>query len=364
MMNFNRNFWAGKRIFLTGHTGFKGAWLSFVLKELGADVKGFSLAPNTTPNLSEELSLNLTEQIGDIREATVIAESIKEFSPQIILHLAAQPLVRRSYHEPQTTYETNVMGTLHLLEASRCLDDLMVALCVTTDKVYENKEIKYPYKEDDKLGGYDPYSSSKAASDILTQSYRRSFFNKVDAPKIITVRAGNVIGGGDWAEDRLLPDAAQAYSKGKALEIRSPNSIRPWQHVLEPVFAYLLIVQEAWKAHDSDIEFKSAWNIGPKPEATRSVREVIDTFTKYWGGEAAWLDRSTEQSNSLHEAGLLELDITQAQKELSWNPLWDLDIAVKRTAEWYKDFYQGVSAQDLMHRDLNTYLADLENDES
>ena len=324
-------FFSGKKILITGHTGFKGSWLTLWLVNLGAEVIGYSLEPPTKPNLFEILRLEkeITHIIGDVRDGEKLKNVFKKYKPEIVFHLAAQPLVRVSYKEPKLTYETNVMGTLNLLEAVRQTESVKVVIIVTTDKCYENKEWFYGYREVDPLGGYDPYSSSKACVEILVNSYRNSF----QLP-VATVRAGNVIGGGDWQVDRLIPDCVKALSKGETIKIRNPDAIRPWQHVFEPLYGYLLLAGKMWKEPE---KFCEAWNFGPYEKDTATVREVVEKVIRLWG-EGSY---EVIEDRSFHEAGLLRLDISKAMLKLGWRPKWDLDKALERTVKWYKRFYEG-----------------------
>jgi CDP-glucose 4,6-dehydratase len=324
-------FFSGKKILITGHTGFKGSWLTLWLVNLGAEVIGYSLEPPTKPNLFEILRLEkeITHIIGDVRDGEKLKNVFKKYKPEIVFHLAAQPLVRVSYKEPKLTYETNVMGTLNLLEAVRQTESVKVVIVVTTDKCYENKEWFYGYREVDPLGGYDPYSSSKACVEILVSSYRNSF----QLP-VATVRAGNVIGGGDWQVDRLIPDCVKALSKGETIKIRNPDAIRPWQHVLEPLYGYLLLAVKMWKEPE---RFCEAWNFGPYEKDTATVREVVEKVIRLWGKGSY----EVIEDRSFHEAGLLRLDISKTMLKLGWRPKWNLDKALERTVKWYKRFYEG-----------------------
>jgi CDP-glucose 4,6-dehydratase len=324
-------FFSGKKILITGHTGFKGSWLTLWLVNLGAEVIGYSLEPPTKPNLFEILRLEkeITHIIGDVRDGEKLKNVFKKYKPEIVFHLAAQPLVRVSYKEPKLTYETNVMGTLNLLEAVRETESVKVVIVVTTDKCYENKEWFYGYREVDPLGGYDPYSSSKACVEILVSSYRNSF----QLP-VATVRAGNVIGGGDWQVDRLIPDCVKALSKGETIKIRNPDAIRPWQHVLEPLYGYLLLAVKMWKEPE---RFCEAWNFGPYEKDTATVREVVEKVIRLWGKGSY----EVIEDRSFHEAGLLRLDISKTMLKLGWRPKWNLDKALEKTVKWYKRFYEG-----------------------
>lgn len=342
-------FWRGRRVLLTGHTGFKGAWLTLWLKRLGAQVSALALTPNSAPNLFEQAGIakDCESNIGDIRDFGTVKQLVNRCQPEIVLHLAAQALVRASYREPLTTFETNVMGTANLLEALRGVASVKVALLVTTDKVYRNLEQSAPYPETAQLGGHDPYSASKAASELVIASYRDAFLAQ-QGVTVAVARAGNVIGGGDWSEDRLLPDAIKAWQGGVALQIRRPDAVRPWQHVLEPLSAYLCLAQYAYTHPLAG----TAWNFGPAGAA--SVREVVQLARAGFGcGE---VDFSAELAGP-HEAGLLALDATLAQRELGIAPRWDLATSVLRCVQWYRAYYDGQDARGLCERDIDRYLS-------
>lgn len=330
MAGLNPGVWQGKSVFLTGHTGFKGTWLAQVLEGFRAKVHGYSLAPETTPSHFDVLKWQgLTSEIADIRDHGQLAASMKKAQPEVVFHLAAQPLVLRSYRDPRETYETNVMGTLNLFEAVRQTPSVKAVVIVTSDKCYENKETTRPYKEDDPMGGYDPYSSSKGCTEILTASYRRSYF--ADGKVLVaSVRAGNVIGGGDWSENRLIPDFARAFKEGKKVVIRSPESVRPWQHVLEPVYGYLLLAEKLMAGKK---EFAKAYNFGPDPGGFWTVRQILEQAKKIWPE----FDYMIEDAGQ-HEAKLLMLDSSAAHKELDWHPKMNVETALKWTLEWYRDF--------------------------
>jgi CDP-glucose 4,6-dehydratase len=341
--NPDTGFWQGKRVLLTGHTGFKGSWLALWLLELGAEVTGVALEPDQNPNLFEQLQLagRLDHRPGDIRDPDVLRQAVADTRPELVLHLAAQPLVRRSYAEPVATWETNVMGTIHLLEALRDLQQPCTAVLITTDKVYRNNEWLYGYRENDPLGGHDPYSSSKAAAELAIASWRASFCGRAphQTPylQVASARAGNVIGGGDWAADRIVPDAMRALGRGEAIGVRNPSATRPWQHVLEPLGGYLLLAERlhqgtAGKAAMADHPLASAFNFGPQLEANRCVRELVEEALRHWPG--AWEDRSDPASP--HEASLLNLVIDKAHHQLSWAPRWPFATTVERTVSWYR----------------------------
>ena len=340
-MKPNPSFWSGKRVLLTGHTGFKGSWLALWLSRLGAKVTGVSLPPATVPNLFALARVDelVDSRFADIRDAEQLARIVKEAAPEIVFHLAAQPLVRASYRQPLETFATNVMGTAHLLDSLRELPAVKVAVLITTDKVYKNQEWPYPYREDDALGGHDPYSASKAAAEIVAASYRDAFLT-AQGMAVATARAGNVIGGGDWAEDRLIPDAVRAWEADKPLEIRRPGAIRPWQHVLEPLAGYLRLAEQLW--HWPDLA--GAYNFGPETGAAATVREVIgQASTSYGLGQVIWGDGS----EGPHEAGWLALEIAKARATLGVTPQWSLFEAIDRTMKWYRRQQEGADAREL-----------------
>jgi len=351
-------FWQGKRVLLTGHTGFKGSWLSLWLLELGAVVTGFSLPPEMDPSLFSQLALEsrLDHRLGDIRDAEVVAELVQEVQPDVVLHLAAQPLVRRSYAEPTATWATNVMGTIHLLEALRSLQQPCTAVLITTDKVYRNNEWLYGYREVDPLGGHDPYSSSKAAAELAIGSWRSSFCgigpHQTPHLRLASARAGNVIGGGDWAADRIVPDAMRALASGQPIGVRNPGATRPWQHVLEPLGGYLLLAKRLACANYPG-SLASSFNFGPQLEANRSVRDLVEESLCHWPG--SWLDQS--DASSPHEANLLNLVIDKAHHQLGWTPRWDFATTIERTVSWYRKVHEtGDNALDCCQNDLNLYL--------
>jgi CDP-glucose 4,6-dehydratase len=334
VQNNLREFYKQKKIFVTGHTGFKGAWLLSWLQQLGANVKGYSLDSDTSFFDSIHKHLQFEHVIADIRDKEQVAKEIETFQPDIIFHLAAQALVRQSYKIPAETFEVNAIGTASLLEAVISLKKKCTVIIITTDKVYENKEIDYHYKEEDVLGGYDPYSASKAAAEIVVSSFRNSFFNREKynqhQKKIISVRAGNVIGGGDFSKDRIIPDIIKALKSGSEIEVRNPNAVRPWQHVLEPLHGYL---QVAMLAHENNSVVNNAYNFGPLPNDHLPVSDLVNTAIKCWGS-GIWKD--VYNANEPHEAGLLKLDISKAKKELAWNPKLNSQQAIKWTVNWYK----------------------------
>lgn len=330
------DFYKGKKIFITGHTGFKGSWLALWLTLLGAEVCGYSLEPNTKPSLFEVLGLSskIRSNIGDILDCARLKSVIESFQPEIVFHLAAQPLVRKSYLEPVLTYQTNIIGTLNVLEAARACPSVKAFVNVTTDKCYENREIKKGYSESDPMGGYDMYSSSKACSEILSSSYRRSFLENGKPFALATARAGNVIGGGDWAEDRLIPDCIRAINSDNDILIRNPIAVRPWQFVLEPLSGYLLLGQ---KLLEGKTEFAEGFNFGPNDDSVLTVAEVSKMVADAYGkGNVVVGEKSP-----LHEAGLLMLNIEKAKSVLGWYPAYDAKRAISKTVDWYKAFYSG-----------------------
>jgi CDP-glucose 4,6-dehydratase len=330
----NPNFWQGKRVFLTGHTGFKGGWLSLWLQQLGAVVTGYALQPPTTPNLFEKAHVGacMTSIIGDIRDGPRLQAALGDASPDIVIHMAAQPLVRRSYVDPVETYSTNVMGTVHLLEAVRHCASVRAVVNVTTDKCYENREWLWPYRENEALGGYDPYSSSKACAELVTAAYRNSYFSAKDRAHhrlgLATARAGNVIGGGDWAENRLVPDILRAFSSGEPVMIRNPHAVRPWQHVLEPLRGYLTLAERLFTDGAS---YAEAFNFGPREADAQPVEWIVRQLAAKWGDAALW---SLDGGNHPHEASLLRLDVSKAAHRLAWRPILDLDSALHLTVDW------------------------------
>ncbi|WP_295436566.1 CDP-glucose 4,6-dehydratase [uncultured Thiodictyon sp.] len=349
MANIDLNFWPGKGVLLTGHTGFKGCWLAFWLNRLGAEVTGISLEPNTDPNLFSLLAIEdrIRNHFQDIRDAASLADRVRLANPDIVFHLAAQPLVRASYRDPLGTFSTNVQGTANLLDALRGLAALRVVIAITTDKVYRNLEQAFPFREIDPLGGQDPYSASKAAAELVIDCYRDAFFSQKPVA-VASARAGNVIGGGDWSEDRLIPDAVRAWSTNQPLQIRRPEAIRPWQHVLEPLSAYLHLAERLW--HDPALA--GAYNFGPPTHEAASVRQVIECARIAYGqGEVIWGDGS----EGPHEAGWLTLETSKARVLLGIQPRWTLSQAVERTLHWYRDLAAGTSAPDLCLTDLNAY---------
>ncbi len=341
---------AGKRVLVTGHTGFKGAWLCEWLLSLGAEVAGLALESDTTPSLFEQLGLRdrLTHVVGDIRSQETVSRALAAADPDFLFHMAAQPLVRRSYREPVETWDTNVLGTIHVLESLRRLDRPCAAVIVTTDKCYENREWLWGYRETDPLGGHDPYSSSKAAAEIAVASWRRSYFQGPGKRvRIATARAGNVVGGGDWAEDRIVPDSMRALSRGESIKVRNPAATRPWQHVLEPLAGYLSLAS-ALACRPDDARLESAFNIGPDRESNRPVRDLVEAVCGAWSGR--WEDLG--DPHAVHEATLLHLDNAKAEALLGWRPTWSFDRTIGVTVAWYRDLRDAASPSTVSARTL------------
>ena len=348
----NPIFWKGKKVFITGHTGFKGSWLSLWLKNMGANVKGYSLAANTSPALFDKLNLkdDVQSVIGDIRDLNFLTKNIKSFNPDILIHMAAQPLVRHSYVDPVETYSTNVIGTVNVLESCRLCSNLKSIVSVTTDKCYENKEWEWGYRENEAMGGHDPYSSSKGCAELVTSAYRKSFFNSTNTASLASARAGNVIGGGDWSEDRLIPDILRAFEKSKPVIIRNPLATRPWQHVLEPLSGYLVLAQELYLSGD---DFAEAWNFGPKDEDCKTVSWILDKMVKMWGNNASW---KLDENKNPHEAGFLKLDCSKSSARLKWNSKLNIELALKSIIEWHKIYIKGGDLKNQCLNEINNYL--------
>ena len=347
-------FWKGKRVFITGHTGFKGSWLSILLNYLGAEISGYALDPPTEPSLYRLCHLDeiVKSKIGDIRDLTNLKQSLNMANPEIVIHMAAQSLVRYSYQNPVDTYEINVMGTVNLLEAVRNSQSVKVLVNVTTDKCYENKEWLWGYREDEPLGGFDPYSSSKACSEIVTAAYRRSFFNKENktGTSIASARAGNVIGGGDWAVDRLIPDFIRAIQKQEKVLIRNPQAIRPWQHVLEPLSGYLTLVEKLLTDGD---KYSGAWNFGPDEVDSQPVKWIIEKLCNYWGIDASY---EITKSPGPHEANYLKLDCSKAKAFLGWHPHWNLEKALESIIDFTKAWQGNENLRKVCIRQIEDYL--------
>lgn len=354
-MDVTSTYWQSKRVFLTGHTGFKGSWLAFWLRQLGAHVTGYALPVPTQPNHFDILHHDIVSMISDLRQRDKVEEAVKIARPEIIFHLAAQPFVRYSYQHPAETFETNVIGTVNLLEACRKIDSVHAIVIITTDKCYENKEWVWGYRENDALGGFDPYSASKGCAELVVASYRQAFFpiekyGKSHHTLIATCRAGNVIGGGDWGMDRLLPDLVKAAAKRDIAQVRNPDAIRPWQHVLEPLHGYLLVGQQLLAGN---AEYAEAWNFGPSDDDAISVREIVEHAQHLW--PAVRYEIAAQPAEQLHEAHVLKLDCSKARTKLGWKPRWNIQTALTRTLTWYREFYESsmVRTQD----DLNAYSA-------
>ena len=336
--NLFDGFYKGRKVLITGHTGFKGSWLSILLHSLGADVYGYALDPPTKPSLYDLANVDklVSSTIGDIRDYKLVLETINKIKPEVVIHMAAQPLVRESYRNPRETYEINVMGTVNLLDAVRRVDTVKTVLNITSDKCYENKEWLWGYRENEAMGGYDPYSNSKGCSELVTSSFRTSFFNPNDYTKhgvaLASARAGNVLGGGDWAEDRLIPDFFRSILKGEKLKIRSPYAIRPWQHVLEPLSGYLKLCAKLYKEGP---EFAEGWNFGAENSDAKNVEWIIKKISELWNDKVTY---EIENTSQLHEASYLKLDCTKAKTLLGWNPVWNVETTLKMIADWYKEY--------------------------
>ncbi len=357
----NPAFWQDKQVLITGHTGFKGGWLSLWLRYLGSQVIGYALDPPTEPSFFEATGIaqDMTSIIGDIREYDHVKDAVAKHRPKIVFHMAAQPLVLYSYENPIETYETNVLGTLHLLEAIRHVGGVKVVVIVTSDKCYENREWVWGYREGDPMGGYDPYSSSKGCAELLTAAFRASYFHPrrhgTRRTALASARAGNVIGGGDWAENRLIPDIIRCFIEGKPAEIRNPHAIRPWQHVLEPLGGYLLLAEKMW--HDGT-DFAEGWNFGPKDDDSKTVQWIAENMTRLWGEQVAWNAVPVEQ---LHEARYLKLDCSKAKARLDWQPVWNLSRALEATVEWYKAYQAEGDMHQVTVTQIQQYIQDIES---
>lgn len=351
----NPAFWKGKRVLLTGHTGFKGSWLSLWLQSMGAQVVGYALAPPTNPSLFDvaEVEKGMTSIIGDIRDLEHLRSVFAEHKPEIVIHMAAQALVRYSYVEPVETYSINVMGTVNMLEAVRGTSSVKAVVNVTSDKCYENREWAWGYRENEAMGGYDPYSNSKGCAELVTSAYRNSYFHPEKYTEhgvaLATGRAGNVIGGGDWAGDRLIPDIMRAISCGKPVNIRNPHAIRPWQHVLEPLSGYLLLAE---KLYEEGAEYAEAWNFGPNDEDARPVQWIVERLTKSWGEGASW---TLDGGDHPHEAHYLKLDCSKAKVRLGWHPRWHLESALGAIIDWHRAFRDEKDMRELTLRQISTY---------
>lgn len=355
-MEINKEFWVNKKVLITGHTGFKGSWLSLILYKLGSDLYGYALNPPTQPSLFVEAGINelIKSQISDIRDYENLKNNIELIKPDIVIHMAAQPLVRESYKSPRETYEINVMGIVNLLEAVRDISGVRAIINVTTDKCYENKEWHWGYRENEPMGGYDPYSNSKGCSELVTSSFRNSFYNSKDYTKhgvaVASARAGNVIGGGDWAEDRLIPDFIRAVSKGEELKIRNPYAIRPWQHVLEPLSGYLMLAE---RLYNDGPEYAQAWNFGPDDNDAKNVEWITTRFCNLWGNGASF---EIDQNPHPHEASYLKLDCSKAKAKLGWSPKWDLEKSLESIVEWYRACLNKADMREVCNNQMNDYF--------
>jgi CDP-glucose 4,6-dehydratase len=356
----------GKNVLITGHTGFKGSWLSFWLKELKANVIGYALNPPTEPSLFKILDLGreINSIIGDIRDSDSLNNTFQKYRPEFVFHLAAQSILRESYDIPKYTYETNVIGTLNVFEAVRNTDSVRVVVNVTSDKCYDNKEWVWGYRETDPMGGFDPYSSSKGCAELLTNAYRHSYFeNQISGNNgkvsLASVRAGNVIGGGDWANDRLVPDCIRALTKGETIKIRNPRAVRPWQYVLEPLRGYLKLAE---KMLNNGNKYSEAWNFGPSKEDSVTVEELVHKILEYWG-DGDWKDISKEISDPLHEAKYLRLDCSKARRILNWKPMINIDKAIYFTIDWYRTYYdKSKDINEYTKNQINKYLEEIKGD--
>lgn len=356
MNNLFNGIYKNRKVLITGHTGFKGSWLCLLLNKLGADVYGYALEPPTNPSLFKEAKIeeSITSYIGDIRDLEMLQKVMQEVQPEIVIHMAAQPLVRESYKIPVETYAINVMGTVHLLEACRNTNSVKAIVNVTTDKCYENKEWDWGYRENEPMGGYDPYSNSKGCSELVSSSYRSSYFNPSKYTEhgvgIATARAGNVIGGGDWADDRLIPDFIRAITNGEEVKIRSPYAIRPWQHVLEPLTGYLTL---AAKLFSDGPEYAQAWNFGPDDRDARNVEWITDTICKLWDEGASF---SIDTNPQPHEAHYLKLDCSKAKSILGWIPKWDIETTLKSIVDWNKSFLKRENIRTVTEKQIDQYF--------
>jgi CDP-glucose 4,6-dehydratase len=353
MQQTNPDFWRGKRVLLTGHTGFKGSWLSLWLQSMGATLRGIALPPPTKPALFDvaRVAEGMQHRIADIRDFTAVQAHMQEFRPELVIHMAAQPLVRLSYQQPIETYATNVMGTVHVLEAARHAGSVKAIVNITTDKCYENREWVWSYREDEPMGGRDPYSNSKGCAELVSAAYRKSFLKDAGIA-MATARAGNVIGGGDWALDRLVPDILRALQNSEAVLIRNPHAIRPWQHVLEPLSGYLLLAERLYTQGQADAE---GWNFGPRDEDARPVQWIVEHLCDDWGDGASW---NLQPGNQPHEAGFLKLDISKARQRLRWTPRWGLETALTRITEWHQAWLTGQDMRTVCLNQISQYRLD------
>lgn len=362
-MAVNPAFWKGRRVLLTGHTGFKGGWLSLWLHSMGAQLTGYALAPPTKPSLFDVAGIDkgMTSIIGDIRDLEHLRKAFAEQQPEIVIHMAAQPLVRYSYVEPVETYSTNVMGTVNLLEAVRGTGSVKAVVNVTSDKCYENREWAWGYRENEAMGGHDPYSNSKGCAELVTAAYRNSYFHPEKYTEhgvaLASGRAGNVIGGGDWANDRLIPDIMRSIVQGKPVNIRNPHAIRPWQHVLEPLSGYLLLAE---KLYEEGTAYAEGWNFGPNDEDAKPVQWVVESLTKAWGRNASWMPDNGEHP---HEAHYLKLDCSKAKTRLHWQPRWRLEEALSAIIDWHRAYRDGKDMRELTLRQIDAYNMVFKNTE-
>ena len=352
----NSSFWKGKRVFVTGHTGFKGGWICLWLKHLGVEVIGYSLEPATVPSLFEaaDVGEGMQSIFGDIRDHAKLSKAISESKPDVVIHMAAQPLVRYSYAQPAETYEVNVMGTVHLLEGVRATPSVKAVVNVTSDKCYENRERVLGYRENEAMGGVDPYSSSKGCAELVTSAYRQSFFEPAGIA-LASARAGNVIGGGDWAVDRLIPDFLRAMDAGETLNIRSPQAVRPWQHVLEPLSGYLMLAEQLYS---NGASFAEGWNFGPSDDDSRTVSWIIERMAEM-RKDINW---QCDEAPQLHEANLLKLDSSKARRQLNWQPLWQLQTALRKTLEWHEAWRNAEDMRAVSLAQINDYQSTLRGD--
>ncbi len=354
-MDLNFSFWRNKKVFITGHTGFKGSWLCLWLQQLGAEVTGYAMLPPTNPSLFEvaRVKEGMVSIIGDIRDEIMLDKAMQEAAPDIVIHMAAQPLVRRSYIDPVETYSTNVIGTVHLFEAVRKTSSVRAVVNVTSDKCYKNKEWVWGYRENEEMGGYDPYSSSKGCAELVTSAYRNSFFNPAEYIEhhvsLASARAGNVIGGGDWAKDRLIPDILASISNRSPVVIRSPQAIRPWQHVLEPLNGYLQLAQKLYEGEGS---FAESWNFGPNEEDSRSVQWIVEQFIQYWGSGASW---RLDDAAHVHESNYLKLDCSKSKVQLDWHPRFSLAYTLKMIVIWHHAYLKQEDMRKISLEQINEF---------
>ena len=354
LKNTNADFWRGKRVLMTGHTGFKGSWLSLWLQSMGATLRGIALEPPTEPALFAvaRVAEGMEHRITDIRDFAAVKAQMDEFQPEIVIHMAAQPLVRLSYTEPVETYATNIMGTVHVLEAARHAGSVKAIVNITTDKCYENREWVWGYREDEPMGGHDPYPSSKGCAELVSSAYRKSFLQEAGIA-MATARAGNVIGGGDWALDRLVPDILRALEKHEPVLIRNPHAIRPWQHVLEPLSGYLQLAERLYLHGQLDAE---GWNFGPRDEDARLVQWIVEHLCEHWGSGASW---TLQPGDHPHEASFLKLDISKARQRLHWTPRWSLEVALKQITEWHQAWLKGQDMRSICLNQIKQYGSSL-----